>query len=146
MSGNIWTPEKAAELTRLMRTKRTAGEIAAVMGISRNAVIGKMNRLKPTYSSKKRPPKPGARARAVPIPAQPKTKPSPTLTLGMMDLQEESCRFPLNDDHKAMLFCGRQAAPESSYCAEHHARCFDGFMREPKTPPQGCGKLGYFDG
>jgi len=41
----MWTEDKIDELTKLWHRGRTAGQIAEVMGISRNAVLGKAHRL-----------------------------------------------------------------------------------------------------
>ncbi len=45
MISTTWTEERTALLTRLWKEGRSAAVVAAEMGVSRNAVIGKVDRL-----------------------------------------------------------------------------------------------------
>lgn len=48
-----------------------------------------------------------------------------TRLLGMMQINDQTCRFPQGDPHKpAFGFCGHETKPGSVYCPEHHARCY----------------------
>ena len=42
----LWTPEREEELARLWRAGVGAGAIAALLGFTRNAVLGKVHRLR----------------------------------------------------------------------------------------------------
>lgn len=46
MTGSAWTDERAERLRVMWVAGKSAGDIATAMGISRNAVIGKVHRLK----------------------------------------------------------------------------------------------------
>lgn len=45
MNGKPWQPDKISELRRLWKKGLTGSEIAQSLGVSRSAVIGKLNRL-----------------------------------------------------------------------------------------------------
>ncbi|MBT7292761.1 MAG: GcrA cell cycle regulator, partial [Rhodospirillaceae bacterium] len=42
---STWTPERIAEITRLWGEGLTTAEIGKVVGVSKNAVVGKAHRL-----------------------------------------------------------------------------------------------------
>lgn len=41
-----------------------------------------------------------------------------------IELENNECRFPFGED-APFLFCAEVKKPGSSYCAEHHAMCWD---------------------
>ena len=58
----------------------------------------------------------------------PKNKPTPALVvlskvpgIGLMDLEHNSCRFPVSRIEGSHLFCGEaRRDPKTSYCSHHH--------------------------
>jgi len=120
-----WTPEDEAALAMLWNdTKKTANEIATIMGKSRNSVIGKARRM-------------GLDARSSPIKANPKTgkrKPKPVpryrrrseivgKQVHFLDLGKNQCRFPMwgNDEAPSHIYCGCDTEGHSNYCPDHRA-------------------------
>lgn len=99
-----WTRERIAALRTLWTAGRTAAQIAATLGgLTRNAVIGKANRL-----------------------SLPALSAAPLIYPGTIDLAAHHCRWPEGDPKKpGFHFCGRPMDRTSSYCAHHHARAVD---------------------
>ena len=98
-----WTPDAVALLTEMWKGGYSAREIAHKIGpkVSRNAVIGKANRL---GLSSQRPP---AARRIAPV---------EPVHLGTT----RSCQWPHGDPRKEdFYFCGAKVIPGKSYCLEH---------------------------
>ena len=131
-----WNDEKVNKLKELWGKGNTASQIAEIIGgISRNAVIGKANRLnlssklkvKNTSSyqgfqdndevnnSKQRKSR-KSRFQSLIIekdfePENPKQ---------LEELDEESCKWPINHpDEDSFYFCGRSSLKEFAYCKLH---------------------------
>ncbi len=161
----MWTEAAIETLRQLALEGKSASGIAAALGApSRNAVIGKANRLgiKLTgnaHRSATRTPRAAARRprrpaigrtdsalwkRAV-VSAFPRER-KPTwlfaeaqvgemLRVGLEDIQEGACRWPLGDPtSEDFVYCGVETAKGHSYCAGHcrvaykppNARVWDG--------------------
>ena len=112
-----WTNKKIDKLKELWEQGDMAVEIAEVFGVTKNAIIGKVNRL--NLAPRKR----GGSQRIkrprefVPINAEPEN-PTP-----LESLTSDQCKFPLWDkptDPK--LFCGRGRWDRASYCKMHYAK------------------------
>jgi GcrA cell cycle regulator len=149
----IWTPEQIGELRELCADARlSAGDIAAQIGKTRNAVIGKSNRLGITRA-KKRPAKPKNRpavrsmastpvngisaSLAIPVedrrildeaerfvtPASaPKVKHAPG-NKTFFELGARDCRFPLGKPMEpATLFCGAVTVAVLAPYCHEHSR------------------------
>ncbi len=118
----MWTDESRELAKNLWTTENlTAGQIAARIGggITRNAVIGIMNRA--GLQKEKRAPKPKQREprgpfirpapKAAPIvasePAAVSEAPGPH-AVPMLDLTADQCRWAYGDDPKTMLFCAAE--------------------------------------
>lgn len=110
----IWDTAKEQMLIELFNKGLSAALIAAELGVSRNAVIGKSHRMKLQRETIRI-------ARNVRIPKQP--PPQPTAVPQTIEkLQADQCRWPMTDDPRAQLYCARRPlAVNSSYC-EHHER------------------------
>lgn len=139
-----WTEASVELLKKLWAEGQSCSQIAAQLGgVTRNAVIGKLHRenvlgrAAPVRSRPKR-----ARATVVARkptlarnlqraqrqePKPPKPLPPPPLVppearnLGLMELTERTCKFPIGEETgRNQLFCGA-AKPEggSAYCAWH---------------------------
>lgn len=113
-----WTEERVARLRELWEEGLSARQIAEGLGgITRNAVIGKANRMglsKPTKSSMTRKQN---RQEVKPVLAPPVTGGATIL-----QLSSNSCRWPLGDPgDENFRYCGAPASQSAPYC-EYHAR------------------------
>lgn len=113
-----WTTELILLVSQLWAQGISSGKIAANLGISRNAVVGKVHRLglpkrqKATKGGKRKPR----------IALEPDF-----IGIPFFELSSEHCRYPKGEGTE-MLFCGHVRKDESSYCEAHHAVCY----REPE--------------
>jgi GcrA cell cycle regulator len=134
-----WTKKMETAVISMRCNGQSATQIAKKLGggVTRNAVLGKIYRLReaghliPTQTSGASP-----RVRIKP-PAPPKAAPAPQvvahihinaahyLSLTMMDLQPNQCRWPLNDPaDEEFLFCGNHRLSGKPYCDEHCAAAY----------------------
>lgn len=132
-----WTEQMERDLRRMWNfEKRTAKEIAKAMGLTRNAIMGKVRRMgldrrnaskahntgrafpdrAPAPKREVKKPMPKARAPIVP----------PSDRLDIMELDNSTCRWRLDNFTPKQLregnrpqFCGRRTSPGSPYCAGH---------------------------
>jgi GcrA cell cycle regulator len=145
MTTETWTPERVQQLRSSVVNGLTCSQIAAQIGVTRNAVIGKIHRL---GLSPGRPP--GAAIRACPPRVR---RPRPPAAAGqrqvlrlmwsegapvadaatapgavdsaqpcsLLDLDRGKCRWPLNGTacDGDLVFCGNAAIDGFSYCAGH---------------------------
>jgi GcrA cell cycle regulator len=146
-----WTDERVETLKKLWTDGLSASQIAAELGgITRNAVIGKVHRLglsgraKSPSSAAPRPRKARPHAHMLRV-SRPQARgntalaqafefdvePEPELIdnvipLGqrrtLLELNEDTCRWPIGDPGNAdFFFCGGPAITSLPYCA-HHSR------------------------
>ena len=137
-----WNPERVEQLRNFVVAGLTCSQIAAEIGVSRNAVIGKIHRLglgsgRPERAPPRACPPRGRRSpfspqrqllrllhaeivgadsgrAAEPIPID-----SPQ-RCSLLELTKEKCRWPISDPGAAdFAFCGNAAAAGFSYCAAH---------------------------
>ena len=96
-----WTEEKVEKLKELWG-KKTASEIAQIIGnVSRNAIIGKANRL-------------GLRREV-----EKKDKINIIKNEDVL-LETKGCRWPFGDPgNEDFYFCGAKQVPGKPYCLEH---------------------------
>lgn len=106
-----WTDEKIKKLKKLWQKGCSTVEIAKELGISKNAVVGKVHRLE---------------LEARPSPIKKKAKKvvehnsSKQQFTGLMDLKINSCRWPIGDpEEEGFHFCGKEASTGKPYCPEH---------------------------
>ena len=147
-----WNDERVELLSKLWLEGRSASQIAAELGlgVTRNAVIGKVHRLG-LSGRVKMPAQPlanrlRARSAAKPedgaaLPPEPTLKPiEPALPMAprtaevvipfstrvtIMDLRDTMCRWPLGDPTSAdFRYCGHRSGPLGPYCDEHAQLAF----------------------
>lgn len=117
-----WTDARVEQLRELWVAGFSAREIAERLGdgATRNAVIGKANRLglsKPTKSSITRRQKTEARAQEMHVATQ-----MPPGGATVLTLTTSSCRWPVGHPGEPHFhFCGAKTTPGQPYC-EQHAR------------------------
>jgi GcrA cell cycle regulator len=142
MSIETWTAERIEQLRHCVGSGLTCSQIAAEIGVTRNAVIGKIHRL---GLSPARPA--GASARSCPPRARhPRSLPSSRLLrligaqapgaaddaaaapapidsaqrCSLLEIAQDKCHWPIGDPHAAdFAFCGNAVVAGFSYCAGH---------------------------
>lgn len=93
-------------------------EIGRRLGVSKNAVIGKIHRL-------------GLSNRKSPV----QKKPQKAAIIGMESLTTGMCNWPDGDPGTdGFNFCGRPTLQEKPYCADHCARAYITGSREKSQP------------
>lgn len=129
---NFWTNKNVKTLTTMWSKGKTSADIAEKLGdVTRNAVIGKANRLglekrpspikktntkkKPVTKTNKQ--KVKAMAEEKNILVQEEIRGS----FSILDIKECMCRWPIGDPkEKGFHFCGKRVADENcSYCEDH---------------------------
>ena len=133
-----WTAERLELLKNRFEAGLTCRQIACEIGVSRNAVIGKLSRLNLTRDGEVRPP---ARKRAAKG-QHPKTGPRVQYQMlkalygerqpaadepihnghccSLLELSEERCRWPISTPGLAdFCFCGNTPLQGLPYCAGH---------------------------
>jgi GcrA cell cycle regulator len=135
-----WTTERVEILKKGLETGLSCREIAAQIGVSRNAVIGKISRLKLardrtdlTRAAKKEPtdgrrPRAAIKLRQIIVRA-PSSEPDRAgldepihngHTCSLFELSKETCRWPISTPGAAdFCFCGNPPAEGLPYCAGH---------------------------
>lgn len=141
--GATWTPERLVALQQGLADGLSCARIARLIGVSRNAVIGKINRLglargrTPTVTmqravaprgarlaeQREAPPRPRAPTqrqilrivRAEPIEAP---LAAGAEACSLVDLAPGQCRWPMGDG-ATLTFCGRARLGSLSYCGGH---------------------------
>lgn len=150
---NPWDDARVKELIALFETGLSAGQIAKQMGFtSRNAVIGKLSRLRKSQligPSKNAPCRPsngvsGAKTYRPPRPIAPPRPPRPYVkrdtpanypkpsgehAARLIDLKPDRCRWIesdfLNGDGAEQFMCGEPVKIEGKpYCGHHHALAY----------------------
>jgi len=131
-----WTAERLELLKIGFEAGLSCRQIAADIGVSRNAVIGKMSRLNLSraegvssgYSERQRGPRiPRARRvsqrqilMALPLPAAEEPPPCSEHCCSLLELSEETCRWPISNLGAAgSWFCGSRTVERLPYCAGH---------------------------
>ena len=131
-----WTDERIALLRILFDRGRTCREMAYEIGVSRNAVIGKLSRLGLTRDKP-----PGGEPRAK-RPRERRGRSVPRLQYEMLrevydeaaftetpvesahrcslfELSKERCRWPVNSEAEEFSFCGNTPLAGLPYCQGH---------------------------
>jgi GcrA cell cycle regulator len=136
MSVATWTTERIEQLRNYVVTGLTCSQIAAEIGVTRNAVIGKIHRLglaparPPGGSCTPRVHKSPRRrllrligAEAPGIVADEGAELAPIESAqpcSLLEIDHGKCHWPLGDPHDAgFAFCGNDAVTGFSYCVGH---------------------------
>jgi GcrA cell cycle regulator len=127
-----WTVERIEHLKKLWEAGLSARHICAELGTTRNAVLGKVNRLgldlrKPTRSHPFR----AHKLKYEQIISQ--ADPGAPLHIQFANLKMHHCRYPYGGDLAPLTFCGRERQNGSSYCADHHALCWYASPEQKQT-------------
>jgi GcrA cell cycle regulator len=136
-----WTPERLELLKSCFDAGLTCRQIAADIGVSRNAVIGKLSRLDLKRENSADAPRParkraakGSRPKSLPrlqyqmlrelyAEPQPGIEEEPIHNghrCSLLELSEERCRWPISTPGAAdFCFCGNTPVEGLPYCAGH---------------------------
>jgi len=135
-----WTPERIEQLRNGVSAGLTCSQIAAEIGVTRNAVIGKIHRLglspgRPAAPARSSPPRVRSPRHSpqhqflrlmfaqAPNLAGSEAEPAAVESMrrcSLLDLAAGQCRWPVGDPCAAdFAYCGNQAVAGFSYCAGH---------------------------
>jgi GcrA cell cycle regulator len=135
-----WTSERVDQLRTCVNAGLTCSQIADEIGVSRNAVIGKIHRLglsqgnSAEASALRRPPRVRPRMTPRQIVHAIFTEPRRVAEMevvevgcvesadrcSLLELAHGKCRWPINDPtDEDFAFCGNDAVAGMSYCAGH---------------------------
>jgi GcrA cell cycle regulator len=122
-----WTEAQIADLKRLWTAGQSTSQIGTILGVSKNAVIGKAHRLKlparPSPIRHSSTPKKPKRA-PLPKPVR-KIHPRPVFMPTRSRNGAPSCLWPIGDPGETDFhFCGGKTVPGRPYCPEHCARAY----------------------
>jgi GcrA cell cycle regulator len=103
-----WTPKRVSALIALWNEGLSTRIIGERLGITKNAVVGKVHRL-------------GLPKRISPI----KQKPRPAEIIDLASLRPGMCSWPEGEPGKDDFhFCGSPNVPGKPYCVEHCRRAY----------------------
>ncbi len=131
---SVWTPERIAEVTRLWGEGLTTAEIGKMVGVTKNAVVGKAHRLglppRPSPIRRKGGGGGGSTSRSTgggsastPRPvAKAPVKPVRQFALSTSGAR---CKWPSGHPGEADFhFCGSLALVNKPYCPEHYQMAY----------------------
>jgi GcrA cell cycle regulator len=103
---NFWTKKRIEKLTRLWEKGISAREIAEKIGdVSRNAVIGKANRLGLSKKHNK---------------VKVESEVNKTTNISLLVPNMSGCKWPIgHPGDEDFYFCGKEVIPGKPYCNEH---------------------------
>jgi len=149
-----WTTERVAQLKNGVNAGLSCAQIANAIGVSRNAVIGKISRLGLSRGRNPTAPRPreGVLIRrpkvltqrlmlkalfaSAPI-ADDVVSSEPC---SLLNLAPRKCRWPLNDvGTVSFTFCGNTTVDGMSYCAGHARIAYRGSSGRPQEAPRATG-------
>ena len=151
MPDNTWTTERIELLKSHFAAGLSCREIACEIGVSRNAVIGKLSRLNLTREKAFKPRRDDAgRSRPKSVPRiqyrilqklfneAPPTESEQTIHseqhCSLLELSEERCRWPIsNPGEEDFCFCGNRPLDGMPYCAGHSRLAYQAGSRQRRT-------------
>ena len=159
-----WTDDRVETLKKLWAEGLSASQIAREMGegVTRNAIIGKVHRLKLSgRATPSRPPRPrakpapkarvAAKSPSVQTRQQPSANPAPPVApplepkplpsgeyATVLTLTNHICKWPIGDPATPEFrFCGRRSRTGSPYCDTHAAQAYQPQSRKRRRGPEG---------
>jgi GcrA cell cycle regulator len=123
-----WTDERLETLKKLWDDGLSISQIGEKLGVSRNAIAGKVHRLGLKKRQSPISNKTAAKSTAAQKPkvevAEPENLPL-KLALRQIDWSRSRCSWPIGDPKTtAFHFCGKDVVTGKPYCNDH---CFDAF-------------------
>lgn len=113
-----WTPKRVSALIALWNEGLSTSEIGTRLGVTKNAVVGKVHRL-------------GLPKRGSPI----KHKPKPAEIIGLAALRPGMCAWPEGEPGTDEFnFCGAEIVPGKPYCGHHCKRAYVKTPKDEKRP------------
>lgn len=97
------------KLVEMWNSGLTATEIGKELGVTKNAIIGRVNRLREKGV--------GLRTRSEPEAFMPKSN------ITILELKDTSCRYILNTDTSSAVYCGKPKE-HNAYCKAHAELCY----------------------
>jgi GcrA cell cycle regulator len=149
-SEKTWTAERVALLKSYVNTGLSCGQIADEIGVSRNAVIGKINRLGLSRGRSAAAPRtrvgapmrrlqgftPRQAFQALLAPESVAEEVVSAQPCSLLDLAPGNCRWPISTVGNAdFTFCGNTNAAGMSYCAGHARMAYR--LSAPTRKPTG---------
>jgi len=152
---DTWTDERVAQLKSGVSAGLSCAQIANEIGVSRNAVIGKINRL--GLSRGRNPAAPRARSsggsirrpqvltqrlllKAVFASAPTADDVVSSEPCSLLNLAPRKCRWPIGGGATAAFtFCGNTTIDGVSYCAGHARMAYRGSSGRPQAAPRAAG-------
>ncbi len=128
-----WTDERVDELSRLWASGYSASAIGRMLGVSKNAVVGKAHRMRlesrpsPIRRDQRTPARRRVPMPAQTLPRQPIAVAPPPTPRWIIQRKSDgpSCLWPIGDPSEADFhFCGAQAVEGKPYCPDHCARAY----------------------
>lgn len=114
-----WTSARIATLIALWNEGLSTSEMGRRLGITKNAVVGKVHRI-------------GLPRRNAPARAKPPEKPK-TPVVKLANMKPGMCLWPDGDpDAEGFGFCGEAALRDRPYCAFHCDRAYVKVVKEGK--------------
>lgn len=152
ISSLTWSRERIEQLKHCFHAGLTCSQIAREIGVTRNAVIGKMNRMGLSQPRERRqtqrtakPARAGSKTRWRPFsvidqhkllrdafpPARVEDVPIHNgRGCTLLELAQDRCRWPINDPGAAnFCYCGNEASRDLPYCAGHARLAYRGASR-----------------
>ncbi len=146
MSAVEWTPERIKVLIALWEEGLPTSEIGRRLGVTKNAVVGKVHRLglkkrqspiRQTVATGAQPKKPKKIAPPAPMAPMP---PSGEI-VRLEELTATMCCWPEGEPGTPEFhFCGKPAVPDKPYCEEHCARAYVKVSKDKKKSANGAPK------
>ena len=138
-----WTDESVEKLRQLWAQGLTANEIAKKLGVTKNAIVGKVHRLcltarpspiKSKEAEEESPQQPDLIEKIEEKPVEEVAKPHKTeelTNIKLVDLDSHTCRWPIGDPRDDdFCFCGKKVRSGQTYCDEHSMQAYVKALRK----------------
>ena len=134
-----WTDEQVDRLQELWAQGLTANEIAKILGVTKNSIVGKVHRLclpaRPSpikskgsdvtttteaVSAVSTEPSSQKAAESKAVTSAPKSPAPKGENIRLVELDSHTCRWPIGDPRdEDFCFCGKKVRTGQTYCDEH---------------------------